>query len=181
MLRSPEPLADGGARYLAASFTAEAVDHFVKTGERDDALWSLLESWYADLSILPEDRLGGRLAAFTLRLMAHLGYRPKLEECLECGRNLRYDPARFLPVAGAAACLSCPLDERALAGAVPLASSERAEIASCLDGLNAPLSTPAVRAAALSLLEAHLDRPLSSLPLVRAALPSGRAILAART
>lgn len=179
MLRSPEPLAAGDERYLAASFTAEAVDHFVKTGERDDELWSLIESWYADLAVLPEDRIGGRLAVFVLRFMSHLGYRPKLDECLECGRALRYDAIRFLPVRGAAACDRCQLDERDLAGSVPLASSERGEMAECLDGAAVLMSGSSVRSAALSLLEAHLDRQLSSLPLVQATFVPARDILKA--
>jgi len=180
LLRSPEPLASDDERYLAASFTAEAVDHFVKTGERDDELWSLIESWYADLAVLPEDKIGGRLGSFVWQFMSHLGYRPKLDECLECGRALRYDAVRFLPVRGAAACHACLLDERSLTGAVTLASAERDEIAGCLDGNPAPLAAPSIRAAALALLEAHLDRPLSSLPLVQARLAPERAILAAR-
>ena len=180
MLRSPEPLAGDDGRYLAACFTAEAVDHFVKAGERDDELWRLLESWYAELAVLPEERIGGRLAGFVWRFMSHLGYHPKLDECLECGRALRYDAIRFLPVRGAAACGMCQLDERALAGSVPLASSERDEIAECLDGNPVALSAPSARAAALALLEAHLDRPLSSLPLVRSGFAPARAILKAR-
>lgn len=177
MLRSPEPLAADDARYLAACFTAEAVDHFVKTGERDDELWNLIESWYADLAVLPEDKIAGRLAVFVWRFMAHLGYHPKLDDCLECGRALRYETVRFLPVRGAAACRACLLDERSLVGAVSLAPSERDEIAACLEGDSTPLAAPAVRAAALSLLEAHLDRPLTSLPLVRTGLAPARAIL----
>lgn len=178
MLRSPEPLAMDDRRYLAAAFTAEAVDHFVKTGERDDELWSLIESWYADLDVLPEPEIDGRLAAFVWRFMAHLGYQPKLDECLECGRPLRHEAVRFLPVRGAAACSACLLDERSLAGAVPLGSAEHEALVRCLDGKASPLVAPTARTAALALLEAHLDRPLSSLPLLR--LRPAHAILEAQ-
>ncbi len=179
-LRASEPLASDDERYLAASFTAEAVDHFVKTGERDDDLWNLIESWYADLSVLPEDRIGARLSVFVWRFMAHLGYHPKLDECLECGRALRYEAVRFLPARGAACCRLCPLDERSLAGSVSLAASERDGIAECLEGNPMPLPSPAVRTAALALLEAHLDRPLTSLPFVQACVADvSRAILEA--
>lgn len=181
MLRSPDPLAADDERYLAASFTAEAIDHFVKAGERDDEFWELIESWYADLTVLPDDKIGGRLSAFVWAFMSHLGYRPKLDTCLECGRDIRYEAVRFLPARGAAACQSCLLDERSLSGAVPLASAERDEIAECLDGKPAPLASPRIRLAALALLETHLDRPLSSLPLVQARLAASRVILAART
>ncbi len=176
MLRSPEPLAAGEERYLAAGFTAEAIDHFVKTGERDEELWNLIESWYADLSVLPADRIASRLTAFVWRFMAHLGYQPKLDACLECGRMLRYEAVRFLPARGAAACFACPLDERELVGTVALASSEHAGVLACLEGA-APFFAPAPRAAALSLLETHLDRPLASLPFARSAFVQARGVL----
>jgi len=177
LLRPPDVLASSDARYLAASFTAEAVDHFVKTGERDDDLWHLLEGWYADLAVLPEEKIDERLSAFIWRLMTHLGYRPKLDACVECGRSLRYEAVRFLPTLGGAACGVCLLDERALVGAVPVEAMAREGIAACLDGDPNPSIPPSARTAALALLEAHLDRPLSSLPLVRSLTAPARAIL----
>lgn len=176
LLRAPDPLAADERRYLAASFTAEAIDHFVKSGERDEELWDLIESWYAGLALLPEDRIAGGLASFAWRFMAHLGYRPKLDECLECARSLRYETARFLPVRGAAACASCLLDERSLVGSVALDADACAEL---VEGGAAPFSSPSACRSAFSLLEAHLDRPLSSLPIVHANLGI-RAILAER-
>jgi DNA repair protein RecO (recombination protein O) len=180
MLRAPDPLASDDERYLAACFTAEAIDHFVKTGERDEEFWSLIESWYADLSVLPEAKIGGRLAVFVWRFMSHLGYHPKLDACLECDRGLSYEAVRFLPARGAAACHTCLLDERSLVGAVPLASAERDEIAECLAGNTAPLASTASRIAALALLETHLDRPLSSLPLVQARLAAAHVPMPSR-
>ena len=112
--RSPEPLAHDEHRYAAASFVAEALDHFVKLGEPDEELWRLVESWYADASVLPKDRLLPRLSVFVWRLLSHLGYHPKLDGCCECGRDLRYEQSRFLPTRGFAACRLFPLDYRAL-------------------------------------------------------------------
>lgn len=169
MVRPPDPYAGDDARYLAASFTAEAVDHFVKMGDPDPELWRLLDAWYADLAAIPSARVRERLSAFVWRFMAHLGYRPKLDACVECGRALRFEDARFLPVPGVSACLRCDLDERSLAGAETLSHQAAETVVCLLDAAAAPSSAdPAAFAAALSFLEARLDRPLSSLPLVRA-------------
>jgi DNA repair protein RecO (recombination protein O) len=150
MSRDPEAIARDGRRYLLAGFVAEAVDHFVKMGERDEDLWALLDGAFADFAALPAARLPDRLTEFVWDFMSHLGYRPKLEECLECGRDVRGETVRFLPVRGTAACRACPLSERDLAGAVTMASD-----ATTLE-------------AALAFLEARLDRPLNSFPLLRA-------------
>ncbi len=175
--RSPEPLVADDLRYLAASFVAEALDSFVKLGERDDELWRLTESWYADAAVLPEGRLTARLALFVWKLMAHLGYRPKLDECCECGKDLQYEASRFLPARGEAACRFCPLDERALVGAEALDGVAHAEIRAVLDGGTALPAQPATIRSAFALLEAQLDRPLASLPLVRARLRERRVIM----
>ncbi len=177
LARSPEPLVRDDARYAAASFVAEALDHFVKLGERDEELWGLIESWYADAAVLPENRLMPRLAVFVWRLLSHLGYHPKLEECCECGKDLRYEFSRFLPVRGSAACRLCPLDERALVGTELLDGAAHAEILGVLSGAPGLPTQPATIRAALSLLEAQLDRPLTSLPIVRAELALPRGIL----
>ena len=177
MARSPEPLVLEDARYVATSFAAEAIDHFVKLGERDDELWRLIESWFADAAVLPEDRLMPRLSVFVWRLLSHLGYHPKLEECCECGKDVRYEATRFLPARGSAACRLCPLDERALVGSEMLESHAHTEILSVLSGAPSLPIHPATVRAALSLLEAQLDRPLTSLPLLRAQLARQHATL----
>lgn len=177
LARSPEPLVLDDRRYAASSFAAEAIDHFVKLGERDEELWHLVESWYADAAVLPEDRLLPRLSVFVWRFLSHLGYRPKMEECCECGKDLRYEAARFLPMRGSAACRLCPLDERALAGSESLESAALAEIMTILSDAPVVPRHASTVSSALALLEAQLDRPLSSLPILRAHVSAERATL----
>lgn len=170
MVRPPDPFAADDRRYLAASFAAEAIDHFVKTGDPDPDLWRLIDSWYADLAAVPSERVDARLSAFIWRFMSRLGYRPKLDACSECGRALRFETARFQPVPGTAACGACRLDERALVGCETLTQRAVDSICRTLDeSAPAPAAVEAAAfASALSFMEARLDRPLSSLPLVRA-------------
>jgi len=170
MVRPPDPFAADERRYLAVSFAAEMVDHFVKTGDPDPDLWRLIEAWYADLAVVPVEHVDARLTAFVWRFMSHLGYRPKFDGCSECGRPLRYEAARFLPIPGTAACGACVLDERALAGCETLDHRSVAAIGRVLDDASSPppAHDAAAFASALAFMEARLDRPLSSLPLVRA-------------
>lgn len=155
MIRSPEALAADERRHLAAAFVAETVDQLVKMGERDEWLWSLIDGFFNDSRFISADRIGHGLSGFLWRFMSHLGYHPKLEECSECGRDVRAEAVRFLPVRGTAVCRACPLPERELVGAVLM-----------------PAAAPTF-AGALSFLEAHLDRPLASLPAVKSLLLLG--------
>ena len=169
MVRPPDPFAADDRRYLAVSFASEMIDHFVKTGDPDPELWRLIEAWHADLQSGPAARIEARLSAFIWRFMAHLGYRPKFDGCSECGRPFGFGNARFLPVPGTAACGNCRLDERMLAGSETLAHAAIAAIGKVLDDAHAPAAADASAfSAALAFMEARLDRPLSSLPQVRA-------------
>lgn len=169
LVRPPDQFAADERRYLAVSFAAEMVDHFVKFGDPDPELWRLIETWHADLSAIPIDRVESRLSVFVWRFMSHLGYRPKLDDCFECGRSLRFEVSRFLPIPGTAACGRCVLPESHLAGCESLDHQAVEAIIRLLDdAASTPRSDDASSfAAALAFMEARLDRPLTSLPLVR--------------
>lgn len=170
LVRPPDQFVAHDQRYLAVSFAAEMIDHFVKFGDPDPELWRLIETWHADLSTIPLDRVESRLSVFVWRFMSHLGYRPKLDDCFECGRSLRFEVSRFLPIPGTAVCGRCVLSESHLAGSETLThQSVEAVIRLLDDTASAPLSNDSFSfAASLAFMEARLDRPLTSLPLVRA-------------
>ena len=176
MKRSPEPLVESETRHLAAGFVAEAVDHLVKAGERDERMWPLIDGVFAQLSMLDDGGIPAALAGFLWRFMDRLGYRPRLDECLACERAIGFDGAFFLPLRGAAVCRSCHPDERLLAGAEVMDGPAIEAIRSFIDQEAPSDPAPAgVLRPAAAFLEAHLDRPLTTLPLVREALIYGRA------
>ena len=190
LIRASEALVENPERHAAVSLFAEAVDHLVKWNERDERLWSLFDGFLAELA--ESDDSESVLARFVWRFMDRLGYRPAFEHCASCRTDVIFGGGLFLPTKGVVLCASCRPHESDLFGALPLRSEDlqtlnrglslwghtsaefKAESDS-LDGFSSEgLSlwgqSPALLEAGLAFLEAHLDRPLNSLPIVRATL-----------
>lgn len=171
MRRSPEPLIVDETRHAAAAFVAEAFDHFVKWGERDERLWSLLDAAFSDIQDCPPGHVPHQVGTFVWSFMGALGYRPRLESCAACEGELR-TAAVFLPARGIALCADCRPGERLLVDAEPVDGEILAEIRQFLDRGHVDLVpvSPAALRSGLAFIEAHLDRPLMSLPVIREAL-----------
>ena len=167
--RTSEPISSDSARHLLAAFIAETVDHFVKFGDPDAELWNLVENALAGAAREPIERFPELAAAFSWRLMDRLGYHPRIEHCASCERDSGFG-GLFLPLRGVMLCADCRPPERELAGAAPLDRSAVIAVRACLE--TEDLTPDFYRAvpAGLLFLEAHLDRPISTLPLVRQAL-----------
>ncbi len=82
ILHSFQPLRDDLDTMAQAMYITELVDVFVEESEPHVEIFHLLlqtlQSHTEDLFVLA-------VRAFELRLMAHLGYQPQLELCLNCG------------------------------------------------------------------------------------------------
>lgn len=165
LARSSEPLSRDEGRHLAAAFVAEAADHFIKPGEPDPATWRLIEGAFVAVSSAPLADLPALAAAFAWRLMDRLGYHPSLDRCASC--DAVFASGLFLPVRGTVLCGDCRPHERDLAGAEPLDAEAIGAVRDCLAG-RPPALSPRACAAGLAFLEARLDRPLATLPQVRA-------------
>jgi DNA repair protein RecO (recombination protein O) len=162
LARSPEPIAADEARHAAAACFAEAFDQLVKWGEPDEELWDLANAFFGELSGAERAGVPGLLAGALWSFMAALGYRPRLDACLSCGKDPSAAGAQFLPLRGRVACRDCHFDERDLVGAEPLDTAALDDLRRGPSPiLRSDLSPGAVRAAH-ALLEAHLDRPLIS-------------------
>lgn len=179
MKRVPDALVQSEARHVAAAFFAEAADHFVKWSERDERLWNLFETYLGDISSATDEQVPTHLANFAWRLMDALGYRPALDECISCKSDVQFGGGLFLPARGVILCSSCRPDERHLTAAMPLHAKELAIISNHLKSVpaskqafegwhqNGEQVPASVLGSGLAFLEAHLDRPLNSLPIVR--------------
>lgn len=172
MTRSPEPLVANDERHVAVSFFAEAVDHFVKWGEKDEELWGLMDGFLEDLSNIGKDRLPHRLAGFLWKFMDHLGYGPLLHQCSVCETEKLHGAAWFLPTSGTVACRTCRPEERSLVGAELVDAVSLEELkAFFLDPEKKEIRTPTAIRAGHIFAEVHFDRPLISLPILRQVLP----------
>lgn len=172
LTRASEPFVEDDIRHVAASFVAEVFDQLVKWGDRDERLWELLDGFYGGLADAEADTVPATVAGYLWRFMDALGYGPRLHECLICEKPPSPQGIWFMPTSGSVSCRTCRPDERSLIAAEPVDAAGVEEIRSFLygDGVEGVSSPTAVRAAHL-FLEAHLDRPLMTQPLLRELMP----------
>lgn len=107
VLESFYPLREDVEKYAAASLCASLCLEGVQAEERNEDIFSLL---YHTLSFLTygDSDPGDLTAAFLIRFLALSGFRPAINQCAACGRDLREDPViRFLPDKGGAVCAAC--------------------------------------------------------------------------
>lgn len=86
-------------------YVAELIDTFTEEDVEDRPLFELLLNTLKDLA---ESKDGDRiLRYFELRVLDHLGYRPQLFECANCGKDLLPETNYFSHVQGGALCRDC--------------------------------------------------------------------------
>ncbi len=106
-------IADDLARFARASWAAELVDRLTPEEEADPQLFAhLLET----IRLLAGDQGHEpvHLRQFEILALKTLGYRPHLDSCVECGRELEERPNIFSPTAGGVICPSCTPPNAAL-------------------------------------------------------------------
>lgn len=166
------------ASMTVASFMAELLDHTTAARQPAERMFSLLVAALEQLRNLQETAdLQNLLFAFELKLMDVLGFRPRLDQCLQCGRRAEVLDTWFLsPAAGGLLCPQCAT--LATAGGVRLAVQERKALQHFLAN---PLSracvlqlTPAARMSLAVALRMYVDfyvnHKLRSLPFLVAVL-----------
>ena len=107
VLESFYPLREDVEKYAAASLCGALCLEGVQAEERSEDIFSLL---YHTLSFLTygDSDPADLSAAFLIRFLALVGFRPAITQCAVCGRDLREDPVlRFLPDKGGAVCAAC--------------------------------------------------------------------------
>lgn len=93
-------------RFARASWAAEVVDRLTLVGEPDPALFGLLLETIRLLASDDESE-SMHLRQFELHALTMLGYRPHLESCVNCGRDLEEVANRFSPGLGGVMCRTC--------------------------------------------------------------------------
>lgn len=105
----PGLYADAG-KLMLASAALHLVDIGTKPHEADPILYGLLADFLAAVDEAPalsSERSGFLLAAFGLKLLAIIGYRPELANCLACKDALRPGAYRWYAPKGGVVCDDC--------------------------------------------------------------------------
>jgi DNA repair protein RecO (recombination protein O) len=99
------PIRDSLELMSCGFYLSELVDTFTEENVEDKEMFDLFLNTLKELA---EAREGERiLRYFELRLLSHLGYRPQLGKCANCGRLLLPEVNYFSPAQGGVLCREC--------------------------------------------------------------------------
>lgn len=90
-------------RMSYASYIAELIDSVIPESQNDEEIFRLLLEGQYLLSFADPLFTTHLIEA---RLLAHLGYQPQLDFCVECGEKIKND-FFFVPILGGAICSKC--------------------------------------------------------------------------
>jgi DNA repair protein RecO (recombination protein O) len=99
------PIRDSLELMSCGFYLSELVDTFTEESVEDRELFDLFLNTLKELSSAMEgERI---LRYFELRLLSHLGYRPQLQRCSNCGKQLQQEINYFSAAQGGALCREC--------------------------------------------------------------------------
>lgn len=173
LIRSRQAIGRDLVAFAGASLLAELVLRFGTT-EPDPGLFHLLVEALDGLGEVEAASAPALALGAVWRVISQLGFEPRLDACVVCGREIMPDePSRFDVLAGGVACTLCRPEGRMVAAAV------RDELAAMCAGAveTGVRSDWAVHRALLrAFVATHLsqEHPLRSLEFFTELLPSGR-------
>jgi len=96
-------------RFSYASAVAELLNKLTESEEVHPGLFSLSWETLQNLEDAPVDKLDNYLWSYALKLASALGYRPKLQACIECNKkeSLSGEQLFFSPEQGGMICKNC--------------------------------------------------------------------------
>ena len=99
------PIRDNLELMSCGFYLSELVDTFTEESVEDREMFDLFLNTLRELSAAMDgERI---LRYFELRLLSHLGYRPQLQRCSNCGKQLQQETNYFSPAQGGALCRDC--------------------------------------------------------------------------
>jgi DNA repair protein RecO (recombination protein O) len=103
------PMRDSLELMSCGFYLSELVDTFTEESVEDRRLFDLFLNTLRELASAREgDRI---LRYFELRFLSQLGYRPQLQKCSNCGKELQPEANYFSPPQGGALCRDCGYPE----------------------------------------------------------------------
>jgi DNA repair protein RecO (recombination protein O) len=152
-------------RYSWGCACAEFLDRMLMEEEPAEELFSLALRAMEVIESAPRGSVGELFRAWQLRVAAHLGYAPRVDHCLACGRPLDEgpndsEPWLFLPAEGGVLCPACrSTSENAVGLKLPPRALRRirAMIRGGKGGMASPIAAASVREPSAGWLQT-LDR-----------------------
>lgn len=74
-------------RYGVASAGIELLDKLLAEEEKNSDIYSLLLDFLSKIQAIDKKELEKLLWAYSLKLLSFLGYKPRLDECVKCGKK----------------------------------------------------------------------------------------------
>ncbi len=105
-LESYEGIKDDVFKLAYASVAAEMVERLMPTEEPNEALFGLLASVLAEISLAERPQLEVILSSYELKTLCLVGYGPELAECVRCGKPVE-GAAWFGLLSGGVLCAGC--------------------------------------------------------------------------
>jgi DNA repair protein RecO (recombination protein O) len=105
-LESYQGIKDDVFKLAYASVAGEMVERLMPTEEPNEALFGLLASVLAEISLAERPQLEVILSSYELKTLYLVGYGPELAECVRCGKPVE-DDASFGLLSGGVLCAGC--------------------------------------------------------------------------
>jgi len=166
IIRSHSPLRSDFEKFLFGQAMLELVERSLPENQNLPRLFDILRVTLGVMEGEVEDP-ALLLAAFQLKVCALIGYHPRLDTCLHCGREVSGNKVRLDPVGGGIVCASCAARSGTAstlsAGALELMRGIMGEgMASIARRREDPLAVSEVLGISFLLAEGFLERRLRS-------------------
>ena len=113
ILNSYQSLTRDLNRYIYASAAMELLDRLISGEESHPEIFELSLKTLTFMESCPQRSLEKSFWAFALRLADLLGYKPKLNHCVVCGKPVPERPVLFSPDKGGIVCKKCARPDQA--------------------------------------------------------------------
>jgi len=110
-LKSFSGLSKSLNRFSWASAVSELLDQLISGEEPNQRIFNLSLKTLSRMEIVDESNLEKIFWGFALKLFSHLGYKPKLDTCVNCGKEIKEKEVFLSPERGGVICKSCTRED----------------------------------------------------------------------
>ncbi|HVP37311.1 MAG TPA: DNA repair protein RecO [Terriglobales bacterium] len=111
ILKSFPGLSKSLNRFSWASAVSELLDQLIKGEESNQRIFNLSLKTLSGMETADETNLEKLFWSFALKLSTHLGYKPKLDVCVSCGKEIKDEEVLFSPERGGVICKKCAKED----------------------------------------------------------------------